>query len=394
MDAIRNPYAPGAGTKPPELAGRDNVIEEIHVSLQRLKLGRSMQVPILVGLRGVGKTALLNHLYRKTLDAGITSALMEAPEGRSLPSIIVPQLRSALSDLSLRAKASAQLDRAFSALKNFIGAVKIKYSDVEVSVFEAEPQLGLADSGDLDNDLRLLLQTIGEAAKAHATAVVLFIDELQFVNEAELGSLIAALHKCAQMELPVSIVGAGLPQLIGNVGRAKSYSERLFKFHHIDKLDDSSARLAVQKPAQREGVCFSDDALDEIMRQTHRYPYFLQEWGDKSWACAANSPISRADVLSATQVAIDHLDESFFAVRFDRCSPSERRYMRAMADLGDEAVRSGEVAVRLAKTSQQVAPVRNSLIKKGMIYSPAHGDAAFTVPLFAQYMLRRMPNRE
>ena len=396
MDSIVNPYAPGAGTRPPELAGRDAVIEEVRIAIQRLKIGRSIQVPILVGLRGVGKTALLNHLVRQSRDAKITAVMMEAPEGRSLPSLLVPQLRSALVELSVSAKATEKVDRALSALRNFIGAIKIKYSDVEVSIFDAKPAAGLADSGDLNNDLPMLLQAIGEAARGSETAVVLFIDELQFVPENELAALIAAIHKCGQLELPVSIVGAGLPQLIANVGRAKSYSERLFKFHHVGQLDEASARKAIEKPSEREGVKFSPDAVDEILRQTHRYPYFLQEWGDKSWAVAAHSPISLDDVKRATQIAVAHLDESFFAVRFDRCTPSERRYMLAMAELGDagsdEFVRSGEVALKLSKTSQQVAPVRNSLIRKGMIYSPGHGDAAFTVPLFSQFMLRRMAN--
>jgi AAA ATPase domain len=391
MDPVRNPYTPGAGTKPSELAGRDGVITEVQTSIQRLKIGRSMQIPVLVGLRGVGKTVLLNRLHRLAIAAGVIAKLVEAPEGKSLPSLIIPQLRSVLLDMNATAKAKDKVAKAISAVRNFIGSVKFKYEDVEVSIFNAEPYEGLADSGNLDNDLSAVLVAVGEAAHANATAVVLFIDELQFVPEKELGALIAALHKCGQMELPVSIVGAGLPQLIGNVGKAKSYSERLFKFHHIDKLDAEAARVAVIMPARREGVEFTREAVDEILAQTHRYPYFLQEWGDKSWAVAVSSPIDLDVVNQATNVAITHLDASFFAVRYDRCSPSERAYMRAMAELGDESVRSGEVAASLDKNVQQVAPVRNSLIRKGMIYSPAHGDAAFTVPLFAQFMRRKIP---
>ena len=263
-----------------------------------------------------------------------------------------------------------------------------------MTVLNAAKANGLADSGDFDSDLSSLLQLIGEAAKDSETAVVLFIDELQFVPEKELGSLIAALHQCAQMDLPVTLVGAGLPQLVGNVGRAKSYSERLFKFHTIDKLDDTAARLAIERPAAAEGVSFEPDALSEILLQTHNYPYFLQEWGDKCWAEAVASPVTLDDVSRATEVAIKHLDESFFAVRFDRCTPLERTYMRAMAELGDDSVRSGEVATLMNRSVQQLAPSRSSLIKKGMIYSPAHGDAAFTVPLFAQYMRRRIPGFE
>jgi AAA ATPase domain len=394
MDAIFNPYSPGAGVRPPELAGRDDVIDDVLNSINRLSKQRSAQCPILVGLRGVGKTVLLNHLYRAAISSNAVASLIEAPEGKSLPVILIPRLREMLLSMSARANVSDKLTRAMSALRNFMASWKIKYENIELSLPGESADPGLADSGDLDNDLAALLETLGEVALEQKRAVVIFVDEMQFIPENELGSLIAAIHRCGQLDLPIAIVGAGLPQLYANAGRAKSYSERLFKFHIIDRLDERSARQALVKPAEKEGVYFTSEAIDEVISLTQRYPYFIQEWGDKCWRVAPSSPITLIDVEHATALAVQHLDSSFFAVRFDRCSPLERNYMRAVAELGDEAVRSGAVADLMARTSQQLAPTRSSLIKKGMIYSPAHGDAAFTVPLFAAYMRRRIPRLE
>lgn len=391
MDAVHNPFVPSAGSAPPELAGREDVIREVDVGMRRLLIGKVIQAPLLVGLRGVGKTVLLEHLRRQSVSAGVVCVAMEAPEGKSLPELLVPQLRTALIELDRWKNATDKLNKAAGGLRNFIAGLKVKYEGVEIGIGTAAPAKGVADSGDIEQDLRELLIVIGEAAQERQKAVALFIDELQYVAEQELGWLIAGLHACSQQGLPITMVGAGLPQLIGNVGKAKSYAERLFKMHHIGALSDVAGTAALRLPVQREGADFTDDALIEILRQTRGYPYFIQEWGEKSWLCAEHSPITRADVECATVRAINHLDESFFRVRYDRCTPSERHYMRAMAECGDTAVRSGDVAARLNKQSNQVAPVRNSLIRKGMVYSPAHGDTAFTVPMFAQYLRRRVP---
>ena len=236
-----------------------------------------------------------------------------------------------------------------------------------------------------------MLLTIGEAARAAKSAFIIFIDELQYVKETDLAALITALHACAQQTLPVSLVGAGLPQLVGNMGRAKSYAERLFDYPEVGKLTRKAALDALVKPAAAAHIAFTDDALNLILQRTQCYPYFLQEWGKHSWNIAAQSPITAQDVQQADDHAIAELDASFFRVRFERCTPTEKMYLRAMADLGGDLSRSGDIAAHMNKQTNQVAPVRNSLIKKGMIYSPAHGDTAYTVPLFADYMKRVIP---
>ena len=249
----------------------------------------------------------------------------------------------------------------------------------------------MADSGDLDTDLTDLMAAVGDAAAERKTAVVLFIDELQYVPEEQLAALIMALHSANQAQLPITMVAAGLPQLIGQTGRAKSYAERLFEFVKIDRLDGDAAKSALCVPAAKEGVAFDDAAIDVVLDQTGGYPYFLQEWGKHSWDVAEASPITAGDATQATHEALAELDASFFRVRFDRLTPAERRYMRAMAALGPGPHRSGDIAERLGRKVTTVAPIRNALIAKGMLYSPAHGDTAFTVPLFDGFMKRIMP---
>jgi hypothetical protein len=314
---------------------------------------------------------------------------IEAPEDRSLPALLIPALRSALLKLDRIESAKTGIKRALRALAGF-AKLKVSYQDIEVAL-DLEPERGLADSGDLDLDLADLLTTIGEAARERETAVVIFIDELQYVPEAQLASLISALHATAQGQLPITMVGAGLPQLLGQMGRAKSYAERLFEFISIEQLGPEAARDALVLPIAREGAAISDEAVGEIIQATQGYPYFLQEWGKHSWDAADASPIERDDVDAASITALAELDASFFRVRFDRLTPSEKRYLRGMAELGAGPHRSGDVADILSKKVTQLAPVRNGLIAKGMIYSPAHGDTAFTVPLFDEFMRRIMP---
>jgi hypothetical protein len=256
---------------------------------------------------------------------------------------------------------------------------------------EYDPDPGLADSGDLETDLGALLESVGNAAAERDTAAVLFIDELQYVPQDQLAALISALHNASQIQVPITMVAAGLPQLVGQTGRAKSYAERLFEFASIDRLDVAAARAALCVPAEQELVAFEDEAIAEILGQTLGYPYFLQEWGKHSWNVAGMSPVQRTDAEWATKLALAELDASFFRVRFDRLTPTEKRYLRAMAELGAGPHRSGDIADMLDKTVTAVAPVRNTLIAKGMIFSPAHGDTAFTVPLFDGFMKRTMP---
>jgi len=275
-------------------------------------------------------------------------------------------------------------------LAGFTRALRVQYQDIQIGL-DADPIPGFADNGDLELDLPVLLEAVAEAAVANETALVMFIDELQYVEESQLAALITALHLTAQRQLPVVLVGAGLPQLPGQMGKAKSYAERLFHFPMIGPLSDQDARAALSKPARAEGVEFQHEALDDIVQATRGYPYFLQECGKHCWDAAKRSPITSRDVESASASAIAALDESFFRVRFDRVTPAERRYLRAMAELGPGPHRSGDIAHELGREVQSVAPVRSSLIKKGMIWSPGHGDTAFTVPMFDSYMHRIIP---
>jgi hypothetical protein len=390
MDPRINPYAPGAGTQPPELAGRDELIERASIALDRLRNGLSARSLLLIGLRGVGKTVLLTRVAQETEARGFVVVTIESPEKRSLPALLIPSVRMALLKLDRIAAAGELAKKALRALGGFVGAMKVKYQDIEFGVdLGTEP--GVADSGDLEHDLIDLFVEVGRAAKEKKTAVVFFIDEMQYVEEEQFASLITALHKCAQLQLPVALIGAGLPQLVGRAGRAKSYAERLFEYPEIGPLKEDEARRALVIPARELGVEYEESALVEILAQTKAYPYFLQEWGKHSWQCADASPITRADAISATELAIQELDASFFRVRFDRLTPAEKRYLRAMAELGEGPHRSGDIAHLLKRDVQTVAPIRASLIGKGMLYSPSHGDNSFTVPLFDGYMKRVMP---
>ena len=389
MDPRRNPYAPGAGAPPPELAGRDAVIEEASIALDRIRNGLHAKSLMLVGLRGVGKTVLLNRLHIDATAAGLVTVLLEAPEQRSLPALLAPFLRMGLLQLDVVAHGADLAKRALRALGGFVQAAKIKYHDIEFGVdLGLEP--GVADSGDLSADLTSLLQTVGEAARASRTAVALFIDELQYVAEGELQALITALHRCSQLQLPITLVGAGLPLLYGQLGEAKSYAERLFDFKAIGALSAPAAQAALIEPARRQQVAFAPDALAAILDQTQCYPYFLQEWGKYAWNYAAGSPISLSDIQGAHDIVVADLDAGFFQVRLDRLTPAEQRYLRAMAELGPGPHRSGDVAKALKMKVESAAPIRSGLIKKGMAFSPAHGETAFTVPLFDQYLKREM----
>ncbi len=390
MNAIRNPFAPGAGSQPPELAGRDRLREQVRIAIARLRIGRHAKSVLMVGLRGVGKTVLLDRMRADAEEAGVFTLRAETPENRSLPALLAPQLRMALLRISTVANAKHLADHALRALAGFVGALKIKFNDIEVAL-DLEPEKGLADNGDLETDLATLFEQVGRAAQAAGTAVVLFLDEIQYIEEAQFAALISALHRCAQANLPVTVVGAGLPQLRGLAGAAKSYAERLFDFPMIGPLLPDDARLAIVKPAHDEQVEFTAEAVDSILEKTHGYPYFLQEWGKHSWDVASQSPINLHDVTLASIQAVADLDQSFFRVRFDRLTPTEKKYLRAMAELGPGPHRSGDIAAIVGRAVSTLAPVRQSLIVKGMLWSPNHGDTAFTVPLFDEFMKRIMP---
>lgn len=393
MDPRTNPYSPGAGTPPPELAGRADLINRAGIALDRIRARRSARSFIFYGLRGVGKTVLLIKIRQDAESRGCSCVWVEAPEERSLPALLLPPLRAALIRLSAGEAAKARLEKAMIALSSFANAMKVRYQDFELAM-DYQPQKGVADSGDLENDLSELLEKVGEAALERGTAIVMFIDELQYLEEEHLAALITALHRISQAQLPVTLVAAGLPQLLGQTGRAKSYAERLFEFIHIDSLDEKSAREAICVPAERARVLYDTGAVNEILKQTKCYPYFLQEWGKHSWNMAVSSPIMFQVAKDATGAALAELDSSFFRVRFDRLTPMEKRYVRAMAELGEGPHRSGDIANLLGKDVSAVAPLRSNLISKGMIYSPAFGDTSFTVPLFDGFLKRIMPRFE
>lgn len=393
MDPRTNPYAPGAGTLPPELAGRDEIIEQVSIQLDRCRNGLPFRSFLMVGLRGVGKTVLLNHLSLEAEAKQFAVISIETPEKRSLPALLIPSLRSALLKLDRMSTASEISKKAMRALGGFVSVMKLKYQDIEFGLdLGTEP--GVADSGDLENDLIDLFVELGKVARENKTALILFIDEVQYIAESEFAALIMALHKCTQKQLPLALIGAGLPQLVGQAGRAKSYAERLFQYPEIGPLTDDAAKIALTIPALKNNVHYEPEALEEILNQTKGYPYFLQEWGKHCWQCAKNSPITSPDAKNATIHAIAELDSSFFRVRFDRLTPTEKRYLRAMAELGPGPHRSGDIAHLLKKEVQAVAPTRATLINKGMIFSPEHGDNSFTVPLFDGYMKRVMRNLE
>lgn len=393
MDPIRNPFAPGAGTPPPELAGREALRQSLHVALERARIGRPAKSAMLVGLRGVGKTVLLDRIREDAEAAGIHTVRIEAPEGRSLPALLAPQLRQALLRLSQVAAAKDYAVRGLRALAGFARKLKVTYRDIEVGIdYDAEP--GLADNGDLEHDLQALIEQVGLAAKSANTALAIFIDELQYVEEAQLAALITAMHRTEQRQLPVVLVGAGLPQLRGRMGNAKSYAERLFDFPQIGPLPPPAARRAIEKPLEDEGVGIAPAALEQILNLTQGYAYFLQQWGSHTWRAASSSPITENDVATASITAVAALDESFFRVRFDRLTPKEKKYLRAMAELGPGPHRSGDIAVSYKANVSSLAPTRSSLISKGMVWSPNHGDTAFTVPMFDEFMKRTMPGND
>jgi len=391
MDPIKNPFSPGAGAPPLELVGREATLEQARVLLGRVKAKRAEKSILLTGLRGVGKTVLLNEIERMAMKEGYRTIGLEAHEDKTLAALLVPPLRKLLFELDRVAGAGDKAKRALAVLKSFMNGLKVTIGDFEVGL-DIDPEKGAADSGDLESDLPNLFIAVAEAAEERQIPVGLFIDELQYFDSTELSALIMAMHKMQQRQLPVILLGAGLPILPRLAGESKSYAERLFNFPDIGALSEADAIKALREPTRAVGVEFEAAALKETFSLTQGYPYFLQEWGYQAWNRAPASPITLQIVQGATPIVVQRLDQSFFRVRFDRLIPSEKRFLRAMAGLGPGPYRSGDIADALGVKISSIGPVRSSLIQKGMIYSPAHGDVAFTVPLFDQFMLRAIPN--
>lgn len=391
MDPVANPYTPNAGATPPVVVGRDDQQRSFDLLLARLEKGRTEQSMIITGLRGVGKTVLLGEFRKKA--SGRKWAVIDIEVSKHDDDDFRKQLarecKSALLRISPKARWTDRAGRAARVIRSFTIAVD---PDGRITAgLDANPEEGVADSGDLAADLTELLVALGEAATDHETGVVLLLDEIQFLRREQLEAIIAAIHKTVQHQLPITMVGAGLPQIAELAGEAKSYAERLFKFPQIGNLSDTDARAALREPAADEGANFDEAALQLAAEITGRYPYFIQELGYAVWQLASDNRITRADVELAKPAYEEKLDSSFFRVRFDRATELERAYLRAMAELGPEAQLAGDVARLLNRSSEQCGPTRAGLIEKGLLYTPSHGYAAFTVPHFDQFMRRSVP---
>lgn len=391
MDALKNPYSPGAGAPPPELVGREAILIQADILLGRIKNNKPEKSFLMTGLRGVGKTVLLVEIQKKAENLGYKTIFIEAHEDKSLGALLAPYLRTLLYSFNRTAGIGYKARRALSVLRGFIGSLKIAYGDISLGL-DIEPELGSADSGDIEIDLPQLLVAVGEAALDSDCAVSILVDEIQYLSKKELGALIMAMHKLQQRQLPVLLIAAGLPVLPGLAGESKSYAERLFNFPNIGELSKEDAYKALRDPALLQGVDFEEKALEKIYEMTHGYPYFLQEWGYKTWNKAQSNPITYLIVNLATQEVIEQLDNNFFRVRFDRLTPGERVFLRTMADLGEGPYKAGDIADKCNVKVSALSSTRANLMKKGMIYSPSYGYIAFTVPLFDQFMRRIMPD--
>ncbi len=391
MDPIENPFSPGAGAPPPELVGRDPILEQAAILIARVARGRPEKSMLLTGLRGVGKTVLLNEIERRADEAGGRTISVEAQERRHIGQLLAPSLRKLLFDLDRIAGAGNKARRGLAVLRSFVSGIQVRVGEIDIGL-DIEPERGTADSGDLDLDLTNLFVAIGEAARERSTVAVVLIDEIQYIPSDQLGALIVAMHRVQQRQLPLVIVGAGLPVLPGIAGDARSYAERLFAFPDVGPLSAADTALALIEPARRQSVEFDEGAIAAIHEKTEGYPYFLQEWGYQAWNTATSSPITREAIDRASSEVVRRLDQNFFRVRFDRLTPTEKQCLRAMAQLGSGPHRTGDVAEALGRKTTAISTIRRNLIDKGMIYSPTHGEMAFTVPLFDGFMKRVMPS--
>ena len=390
MDPIKNPFSPGAGSPPPELVGRDQNFEQFRILFGRIKQKRSEKNIILTGIRGVGKTVLLNEIERLAKKNGHQTIFIEAQENQELIRLISPLIRKLLFDLNRTSGASEISNNSLAVLHRFIEGVKVKENE-QILEGTVEPKKKPDENGELEANLSSLLVAIGEVAEILQSLVAILIDEIQYFSQPELSSLIIAMHKIQQLQLPVVLIAAGLPTMPGLAGESKTYSERLFRFPNIGALSKEDAEKALRVPAQTMGVSFEQGALDEIFRLTKGYPYFLQEWAYHVWNRSTENIITLQTVQDSTSSVISSLDENFFRVRFDRLTPSEKNFLRAMAEPGSSAKRIGDVALTLNIKANSISPIRSSLIKKGMVYSPAYGTISFTVPLFDEFILREIP---
>ena len=390
MDRVRNPFNPGAGTRPPLLVGRGPQLSGITVAVQRLSLGRFERSMLLTGLRGVGKTVLLNEFGVIAQSEGWVHAHIEATEDVRIAASLAGVARRVLIELSLRERAKDRARRALGVLRSFV-KVHVPLGDVGNITIDLDPLPGRADSGQLDSDLAGLFTELGETARVGQSGVLITIDEIQYLAKSELSALIIGLHRVSQLGLPVLVVGAGLPSLPGLAGEARSYAERLFNFINIGSLDETDARRALVQPVEDEGASWHPEALQHVLISTQGYPYFLQEFGKQAWSQAEGPIIQMGDIQGAVVLAIDDLDRGFFRARIDRTTDAEREYLKSMASIGGPGpYKSGDIARAMGKKTTQTGPVRDSLIKRGLCYAPRHGELDFTVPMFDEFVRRAL----
>ena len=392
MDPVKNPFTPNAGAEPEVIVGRDEQLTSFDILLNRLISGRTEQSMIITGLRGVGKTVLLGQFRTKALRASWAVVEIEVSkhDDDQFKSECAARLRTVLFELSARARWSEKLRHAAAVLKSF--SLAVDPSGKVTAGLEVDAASGYADHGNLTLDMTDVFVAIGEAAQSEGKGVVFLLDEVQFLEKGQLEALIMALHKVVQRRLPITMVGAGLPQIAALAGDARSYAERLFKFPKIGHLEGADARRAFEGPVNSEGMTFDAGAIDLAVRITGGYPYFIQELGYAVWAVAKGDQIVLQDVQDAEAIYESKLDSSFFRVRLDRTTELQRAYLRAMAGLGSAPQKAADVATLLGRTSSQVAPTRAKLIAMGLLYTPEHGYAGFTVPHFDQFMLRAVPS--
>jgi hypothetical protein len=389
VDEILNPYAPGAGTQPPELAGRDRELSAFSVLLGRLSAGRPEQNLVLWGLRGVGKTVLLNRFAAEAEDTGWGQGYIELRGRGPLRPVLAQIAAQAAHSLGRRKSIRKRLARTLSV----IGSFSITAMPTGVTfTLDVDPTPGRGDSGQLDMDLQDVLVELGETARQAQAGVVFFFDEMQFAEKDDLEALLAAFHRIGQRKLPVALVCAGLPQLPGRLAEASSYAERLFQFMEIGRLAPEDARTALTLPASREDVAYDEPALDFILARAERYPFFLQTYGRYAWLAATRSPITEQDAHTADAIAREQLDNGFHRARLNRATPTEQRYLAALAALGEGPQLTANIAAKLKGTQQSTGLARQNLIDvKGLIYSPKRGYVDFTAPLFGDYLRRHHP---
>lgn len=386
MESGLNPFSPNAGSRPPELVGRDDVLGDVQTMVERLPRRLSVQSMLLTGIRGVGKTVLLNEIARRCESGVVFPIYLEATDDRTLAEMLAAPLRMTLLKLDRMAKTKEVVRKGMCGLRNFLGKLKVSYGDFGI---ELEPMLGLSDSGDLQADLIDLFVAVADAAADNGNGVLLLIDEVQYLSEKELGALVMAMHRLQQLSLPMAMIGAGLPTLPGLTGNAKSYAERLFVFSEIGALSRENSIRAIRVPLSSANVRIEDEAVDFVFERSGGYPYFIQEWGFQLWNFVREEPITLNDARCVDLSVTEKLDRSFFRVRMERLTNAEKTLLFALIEMPGSVYKLTDVAEKMSVNVRALSPRRSSLIEKGMIYSPRTGEIAFTVPLFAEYLLRQ-----